>query len=159
MGTSCRAETHRRPGPVRRLRLSPLGPPAKLNELSGCQHSPCACKLGGRATCLQVTGLDVPMIVYCTDVTVDHGPTFVVSKERTAGMPPAGRRYYSRDEYPEPYAAEVPATLPAGSVLIYSMGNLFNGYGPPRLGDASERRSPFTQRYLVQGFTPGIVRG
>jgi ectoine hydroxylase-related dioxygenase (phytanoyl-CoA dioxygenase family) len=71
--------------------------------------------------------LDVPMIVYYTDVTVDHGPTYVVSKEHTADMPPTGRRFYSREEYPELYAAEVPATMPAGSVLIYSMRTAHRG--------------------------------
>ncbi|HTT91246.1 MAG TPA: phytanoyl-CoA dioxygenase family protein [Acidimicrobiales bacterium] len=74
------------------------------------------------------TGLvDVPMIVYYTDVTPDLGPTYVVSMERTAGMPPTGRRFYSREEYPDLYAAEVPATMPAGSALIYSMRTVHRG--------------------------------
>jgi ectoine hydroxylase-related dioxygenase (phytanoyl-CoA dioxygenase family) len=71
--------------------------------------------------------IDVPMIVYYTDVTVDLGPTYVVSTELTKCLPPTGRRFYARDEYPELYAAEKPATMPAGSALIYSMRTAHRG--------------------------------
>jgi ectoine hydroxylase-related dioxygenase (phytanoyl-CoA dioxygenase family) len=74
-----------------------------------------------------VEAIDIPMIVYYTDVNVDLGPTYVVSAELTRDMPPTGRRFCSRAEYPHLYAAEKPATLRAGSVLIYSMRTLHRG--------------------------------
>lgn len=74
-----------------------------------------------------VSAVDIPMIVYYTDVTVDLGPTYVVSAELTRGLPPTGRRFYSRDDYPDLYAAEKPALMPAGSALIYSMTTLHRG--------------------------------
>jgi hypothetical protein len=74
-----------------------------------------------------VKSIDIPMIVYYTDVTVDLGPTYVVPAELTRDLPPSGRRFYSRAEHPEFYAAEQPATMPAGSVLIYSMMTLHRG--------------------------------
>jgi ectoine hydroxylase-related dioxygenase (phytanoyl-CoA dioxygenase family) len=70
---------------------------------------------------------DIPMIVYHTDVTVDLGPTYVVSKQHTRHLPPKAGRFYSRAQFPELYAAEQPATLPAGSALIYSMTTLHRG--------------------------------
>ena len=70
---------------------------------------------------------DIPMIVYHTDVTVDLGPTYVVSKEHTAYLRPKAGRFYPRAEFPELYEAEQPAVLPAGSVLIYSMNTLHRG--------------------------------
>jgi ectoine hydroxylase-related dioxygenase (phytanoyl-CoA dioxygenase family) len=71
--------------------------------------------------------LDVPMIVYYTDVTEELGPTYIVSKEHTQHLAPTGRRFYSPEQYPELYEHEKPATLPAGSVLIYSMRALHRG--------------------------------
>lgn len=70
---------------------------------------------------------DIPMIVYHTDVTVDLGPTYVVSTEHTRHLPPKGDRFYSRGHFPELYEAEQPATLSAGSALIYSMTTLHRG--------------------------------
>ncbi|HVX43725.1 MAG TPA: hypothetical protein VHC49_07555, partial [Mycobacteriales bacterium] len=70
---------------------------------------------------------DIPMIVYYTDVTVDLGPTYVVSDEVTRDIPVTDRRHYSREEYPALYAAETPATLTAGSVLIYGMRTFHRG--------------------------------
>ena len=70
---------------------------------------------------------DIPMIVYHTDVTVDLGPTYVVSKKHTAHLPPKAGRFYPRSEFPELYEAEQPAVLTAGSVLIYSMTTLHRG--------------------------------
>ena len=64
---------------------------------------------------------------YYTDVTVDLGPTYVVSAELTRDLPVTGRRFSSREEYPQLYAAEKPATMPAGSALIYSMKTLHRG--------------------------------
>lgn len=74
-----------------------------------------------------VEAIDIPMIVYYTDVTVDLGPTYVASRQLTKDLAPTGRRFYSRADYPELYAAEVPATMPAGSVLIYSMRTAHRG--------------------------------
>lgn len=70
---------------------------------------------------------DIPMIVYFTDVTLDLGPTYVVSGQLTRNLPPRGQRFYPRDEFPQLYAAEKPATVPAGSALIYSMRTLHRG--------------------------------
>jgi len=70
---------------------------------------------------------DIPMIVYYTDVTLDLGPTYVVSDQLTRDLPPRGHRFYPRDEFPELYDAERPATVPAGSALIYSMRTLHRG--------------------------------
>jgi ectoine hydroxylase-related dioxygenase (phytanoyl-CoA dioxygenase family) len=71
--------------------------------------------------------IDVPMIVYYTDVTEELGPTYIVSREHTHNLSPTGRRFYTREDYPELYEHEKPATLPAGSVLIYSMRAVHRG--------------------------------
>jgi hypothetical protein len=70
--------------------------------------------------------LDLPAIVYYTDVTVDLGPTYVVSQEFTRGGP-ISPRHRSREEYPELYEHEFPVTVPAGSALIYSMNTFHRG--------------------------------
>ena len=71
--------------------------------------------------------IDIPMIVYHTDVTIDLGPTYVVSKEHTGHLLTDGHRFHSRHEFPELYAVERPATVPAGSVLIYDMRTFHRG--------------------------------
>jgi len=71
--------------------------------------------------------IDLPMIVYFTDVTEDLGPTYVVPWEHTKHLPLNGQRFYSRKEYPEIYEHERPATMPAGSVLIYNMRTFHRG--------------------------------
>jgi ectoine hydroxylase-related dioxygenase (phytanoyl-CoA dioxygenase family) len=71
--------------------------------------------------------VDIPMIVYHTDVTIDLGPTYVVSKEHTRHLVADGRRFHSRREFPELYAAETAATVPAGSALIYDMRTFHRG--------------------------------
>lgn len=58
------------------------------------------------------------MFVYLSDVTPATAATRVVSRQRTSGIP-TERTYLSLDEYPELYAAEEPASGPAGSVLLY----------------------------------------
>jgi ectoine hydroxylase-related dioxygenase (phytanoyl-CoA dioxygenase family) len=70
--------------------------------------------------------LDLPCIVYYTDVTVDLGPTYVVSQSFTRDDPLVPR-HRSRAEYPELYEHEFPVTVPAGSALIYSMNTLHRG--------------------------------
>ncbi|KZO91709.1 hypothetical protein CALVIDRAFT_337559 [Calocera viscosa TUFC12733] len=71
--------------------------------------------------------IDIPMIVFFTDVTEDLGPTFVVPTEYTEHLPPTGKRFYSRKEYPEIYEHERPAVMPAGSVIIYNMRTFHRG--------------------------------
>lgn len=69
---------------------------------------------------------DLPMIVYYTDVTVDLGPTHVVSKQH-APPGPCRARVRARSDSPDLYCHEVPVTAPAGSVLIYSMNTWHRG--------------------------------
>ncbi len=71
--------------------------------------------------------IDIPMIVYHTDVTVDLGPTYVVSRELTGHLVTDGRRFHSRAEFGELYEAEQAATMPAGSALIYNMRTFHRG--------------------------------
>jgi ectoine hydroxylase-related dioxygenase (phytanoyl-CoA dioxygenase family) len=68
----------------------------------------------------------VPMILYYSDVTVDLGATRVVSQEVTAdhGVWPLVIR---KDDRPEVYEAEVPVTVTAGSLMIYSMRTFHRG--------------------------------
>jgi ectoine hydroxylase-related dioxygenase (phytanoyl-CoA dioxygenase family) len=70
--------------------------------------------------------LDLPCIVYYTDVTVDLGPTYVVSQSFTRDDPLVPR-HRSRAEYPELYEHEFPVAVPAGSALIYSMNTFHRG--------------------------------
>ena len=70
--------------------------------------------------------LDLPAIVYYTDVTVDLSPTYVVSQQFTRGDVFAPR-HRSRAQYPELYEHEFPVTVPAGSALIYSMNTFHRG--------------------------------
>jgi hypothetical protein len=70
--------------------------------------------------------VDLPMIVYYTDVTVDLSPTYVVSQEFTRNTPLTPRSL-SRAQYPEFYEQEVPVTVPAGSAVIYSMNTFHRG--------------------------------
>jgi ectoine hydroxylase-related dioxygenase (phytanoyl-CoA dioxygenase family) len=72
------------------------------------------------------TYIDVPMIAYYTDVTIDLGPTYVVSQEHTKEIL-LGTRHRSRKDWPELYEVEQPVTCPAGSVLIYSMRTFHRG--------------------------------
>lgn len=69
---------------------------------------------------------DIPALLYYTDVTVDLSPTYVVPQEFTRDDPLVpGHR--SREKYPELYEHEIPVTVPAGHVLIYSMGTFHRG--------------------------------
>ena len=58
------------------------------------------------------------MFVYLSDVTPEAGATRMVPRRLTAGIP-VNRTYLSPAEYADLYAAEVPASGPAGSVLAY----------------------------------------
>lgn len=68
---------------------------------------------------------DLPMILYYSDVTVDLGPTYVLSRQH-APEPPLPRQL-TRDEHPDRYHHEIPATVPAGSILLYSMRTYHRG--------------------------------
>jgi len=70
--------------------------------------------------------VDMPLIIFYTDVSVELGPTYVVSQQHTggSGLFPI---YRSRREFPELYAHEVPAVVPAGSALLYSMRTFHRG--------------------------------
>ncbi|GFZ44196.1 hypothetical protein JCM24511_01917 [Saitozyma sp. JCM 24511] len=73
--------------------------------------------------------IDIPMIVYLTDVTPDLGPTYVVSQKHTEPrkLMEDGFRHHTRQDFPELYDVEVPALVPAGSVIIYSMRTFHRG--------------------------------
>ena len=73
--------------------------------------------------------LDIPMIWYLTDVTPDLGPTYVVSQEHTEHrrLIEDGFRDHTRERFPELYEVERPTTVPAGSVMIYSMRTFHRG--------------------------------
>jgi ectoine hydroxylase-related dioxygenase (phytanoyl-CoA dioxygenase family) len=58
------------------------------------------------------------LFVYLSDVTPETAATRVVPRRLTAGIP-VERTYLSPDEYADLYAAEVPASGPAGSILAY----------------------------------------
>jgi hypothetical protein len=58
------------------------------------------------------------MFVYLSDVTPDMAATRVVPRHMTADIP-VERTYLNPAEYADLYAAEVPASGPAGSVLAY----------------------------------------
>ena len=73
--------------------------------------------------------LDIPMIIYLTDVTMDLGPTYVVSQQFTEKRKYLydGFREHTREEFPEMYEVEKPAIVPAGSIIIYSMRTFHRG--------------------------------
>ena len=58
------------------------------------------------------------MFVYLSDVTPETAATRVVPRRLTADIP-VERTYLNPETYPDLYAAEVPASGPAGSVLVY----------------------------------------
>jgi ectoine hydroxylase-related dioxygenase (phytanoyl-CoA dioxygenase family) len=58
------------------------------------------------------------MFVYLSDVTPETAATRMLPLSRTAGIP-VERTYLSLDEYADLYREEVPASGPAGSVLLY----------------------------------------
>ena len=58
------------------------------------------------------------LFIYLSDVTAETAATRMVSRRLTTGVP-TERTYLSLTEYPDLYAAEVPASGPAGSILAY----------------------------------------
>jgi ectoine hydroxylase-related dioxygenase (phytanoyl-CoA dioxygenase family) len=60
----------------------------------------------------------VEMFVYLSDVTPETGATRMVPLGLTEGIP-VERTYLSPNEYADIYASEIPASGPAGTVLVY----------------------------------------
>ena len=58
------------------------------------------------------------MFVYLSDVTPETGATRMVPRSLTSDIP-VERTYLNPDDYADLYAAEVPASGPAGSILLY----------------------------------------
>jgi len=75
----------------------------------------------------------IPMILYYSDVTIDLGPTYVVSREHTRDDPllPPER---PRADYPELYRYEQPVLATPGSLLIFSMVTFHRGSAITRPG-------------------------
>ena len=78
------------------------------------------------------TWLNIPMITYLTDVTIDTGPTYVVSQTETEPLRlmESGTRMVERDhckDCAKAYELQKPVVAPAGSVLIYSMRTIHRG--------------------------------
>ena len=65
---------------------------------------------------------DMPMIIYHSDVTIDLGPTYVVSWEDSEpkNLIAKAKKTYTREELPELYENERALMVPAGSVIIYT---------------------------------------
>jgi len=68
----------------------------------------------------------VELFIYVHDVPESHGPTHVVSRQRTASLPPS-LQHLAKDAYPEVYASEVSAAGPAGTVLAYRTDTFHRG--------------------------------
>lgn len=68
----------------------------------------------------------VPMILYYTDVAEDFGPTFVVSRQHTDDRP-LWPHMRERELDPELYDHEIPVTVKAGSIVIFSMRTFHRG--------------------------------
>jgi hypothetical protein len=67
-------------------------------------------------------------LLYLTDVTLDLGPTYVVSRRHSAAFDD----YFTRPvrpkkDFPELYQYEVPVIAPAGSLFLYSMTTWHRG--------------------------------
>jgi ectoine hydroxylase-related dioxygenase (phytanoyl-CoA dioxygenase family) len=60
----------------------------------------------------------VEFFIYLSDVDPATAATRMVSRRHTAGIP-VERAYLNPDDYADLYAAEVPASGPAGSILVY----------------------------------------
>jgi hypothetical protein len=70
--------------------------------------------------------VDLPMITYYTDVTLELGPTYLVPQDLTRHLPLNPRRR-DRERFPEMYESEIAITVPAGSTLVYSMRTWHRG--------------------------------
>jgi hypothetical protein len=68
----------------------------------------------------------VGFFAYFTDVTVENGPTMVVSQTRTAHIGITDT-HLSREQWPEVYESEEPITCRAGALLVYDYRTLHRG--------------------------------
>ncbi|MGO8870027.1 MAG: phytanoyl-CoA dioxygenase family protein, partial [Acidimicrobiales bacterium] len=75
------------------------------------------------------------LFVYLSDMTPETAATRMVSRRLTADIP-VERTYLALDEYSSLYAAEVPASGPAGSVLAYRPDVYHRGTSLPAEGSA-----------------------
>lgn len=67
-------------------------------------------------------------IIYLSDVSEELGPTYVLSKEHTREFPSlVPSTLTPRDGFPDSYEHEIAVTVPAGSVLLYSMSTFHRG--------------------------------
>ncbi|HXS64569.1 MAG TPA: phytanoyl-CoA dioxygenase family protein [Streptosporangiaceae bacterium] len=79
----------------------------------------------------------VPMILYYSDVTEEHGPTYIISQQVTKGMallsesPSEGPAIpyvtHSREAAPQLYEDAHPVLAPAGSLLVMSARTFHRG--------------------------------
>lgn len=77
----------------------------------------------------------IPMILYYEDVTVDLGPTYVLSRRYYETMPLVDNRsenplmwsFRAKPEHPALYDDEVAVTVPAGSLMAFAMDTLHRG--------------------------------
>jgi ectoine hydroxylase-related dioxygenase (phytanoyl-CoA dioxygenase family) len=70
----------------------------------------------------------VPFILYLTDVGPDQGPTYMVPRSLTSTDPVelAGGNL-SRADHPQLYEREIPVTVKAGTLVMYSMRTYHRG--------------------------------
>ena len=69
---------------------------------------------------------EVEMFIYIHDVPVECGPTYVVSQQHTAKLPPVAG-HLSRETQSEVYRHEAAADGPAGTVLAYKTDTFHRG--------------------------------
>lgn len=86
----------------------------------------------------------VNFIIYYSDVTKDLGPTGVVSKTKTKGLP-LWPPFKTRAKHPELYKIEKKVVVPAGSMLIFTMSTLHRG-----TGITAERGARYTQHLIYR---------
>lgn len=69
-------------------------------------------------------------ILYYTDVTMELGPTHVVKRQHTAGvplLPETGYSAYNKNDFPELYSLQEPVEATAGSLLLLSGATVHRG--------------------------------
>lgn len=81
----------------------------------------------------------VEMFIYLSDVTPETAATRMVSRRLTTGIP-VERTYLSMEDYSDLYAAEEPASGPAGSLLVYRPDTYHRG---------TVLRTPRAARFLL----------
>lgn len=70
--------------------------------------------------------LQIASITYFTDVTLDLGPTYVVSNEDAVGQP-TWPTNLTKADHPDLYEHEVPIVVPAGTLLLYTTNTFHRG--------------------------------